>query len=101
MRDARHDILVEPVSVGQKLAPNRFWHIPPCNGAGSDRPGIQASRRGATPDAGQLPVLTVRICDQQNLESIEPDDPAVPLPYIRQRGLVGGTDADSVLAERS
>ena len=25
MRAARHDILFEPVKIGPKLAPNRFW----------------------------------------------------------------------------
>ena len=30
---------------------------------------------------------------------IDSDDPSIPLPYIRERRLVGGTDADYVLPQ--
>ncbi|MDX6377814.1 MAG: dimethylamine/trimethylamine dehydrogenase [Gaiellaceae bacterium] len=86
MRDPRHDILFEPVQVGPKLAPNRFWQVPQCNGAGSDKPGMQAAHRGAkaeggwgvvftescaiTPDADQAPAVTVRIWDEQDTRNL-------------------------------
>ena len=35
-REAKYDILFEPVPVGPKTLKNRFWQVPHCNGAGSD-----------------------------------------------------------------
>jgi dimethylamine/trimethylamine dehydrogenase len=86
VRNPRHDILFEPVQVGPKLAPNRFWQVPQCNGAGSDKPGMQAAHRAAkaeggwgvvftescaiTPDADQLPAVTVRIWDDQDVRNL-------------------------------
>ena len=86
MRAARHDILFEPVKIGPKLAPNRFWQVPQCNGAGSDKPGMQAAHRSVkaeggwgvvftescaiTPDADQMPAVTVRIWDDQDVRNL-------------------------------
>jgi dimethylamine/trimethylamine dehydrogenase len=86
VRDPRHDILFEPVQVGPKVARNRFWQVPQCNGAGSDRPGMQAAHREAkaeggwavvftescaiTPDADQLPAVTVRIWDEGDVRNL-------------------------------
>ncbi len=33
-RDPRYDILFEPVRIGPKLAKNRFFQVPHCNGGG-------------------------------------------------------------------
>ena len=78
-RDPRHDVLFEPVRIGPKTARNRFWQVPQCNGAGSDKPGMQAAHRemkaeggwavvftescAITPDADQLPAVTARMWD--------------------------------------
>jgi dimethylamine/trimethylamine dehydrogenase len=86
MRAPRHDILFEPVAIGPKTAPNRFWQVPQCNGAGSDKPGMQAAHRAAkaeggwgvvstescaiTPDADQLPAVTARIWDDQDVRNL-------------------------------
>ena len=51
MRAARHDILFEPVQLGPKTPPNRFWQVPQCNGGGSDRPGMQAGTERSRPRA--------------------------------------------------
>ncbi len=86
MRAARHDVLFEQVRIGPKLAPNRFWQVPQCNGAGSDKPGMQAAHRAVkaeggwgvvftescaiTPDADQMPAVTVRIWDDQDVRNL-------------------------------
>ena len=46
-RDPRYDILFEEVKIGPKVARNRFYQTPHCNGAGSIYPGTQAARSAA------------------------------------------------------
>jgi dimethylamine/trimethylamine dehydrogenase len=86
-RDPRHDILFEPVTVGPKIAKNRFWQVPQCNGAGSEKPGMQAAHREVkadggwaviftescviTPDADQMPGgVTARIWDEGDIQNL-------------------------------
>jgi len=57
-RDKRHDILFEPVRLGPKTMRNRFWQVPHCNGAGSERPGMQAAFRGMKAEGGWGAVFT-------------------------------------------
>lgn len=57
-RDKRHDILFEPIKIGPKTLRNRFWQVPHCNGAGSDRPGFQAKHRGTKAEGGFAAVFT-------------------------------------------
>ena len=57
-RDARHDVLFEPIALGPKTLKNRFWQVPHCNGAGSDRPGMQAAFRGMKAQGGWGAVFT-------------------------------------------
>jgi len=33
MRDSRYDVLFEPVRIGPKVAPNRFYQVPHCAGS--------------------------------------------------------------------
>jgi NADH:flavin oxidoreductase / NADH oxidase family len=42
-RDSKHDILFQPIQIGPKTLRNRFYQVPHCIGAGSDRPGFQAA----------------------------------------------------------
>ena len=51
-RDPKHDILFEPIQLGPKQLRNRFWQVPHCNGAGVDRPGMQAHFRGMKAEGG-------------------------------------------------
>ncbi len=51
-RDPKYDVLFEPVRLGPKTARNRFWQVPHCNGAGVDRPGMQAVFRGTKAEGG-------------------------------------------------
>ena len=45
-RDPRYDVLFEPVKIGPVVAPNRFYQVPHCNGAGFLRPRVVAEMRG-------------------------------------------------------
>ncbi|WP_423185029.1 FAD-dependent oxidoreductase [Arthrobacter sp. NyZ413] len=86
-RDPRYDVLFEPIAVGPKVAKNRFWQVPQCNGAGSDKPGMQAAHRevkadggwgviftescAITPDADQQPAgVTARLWDEDDVRNL-------------------------------
>jgi dimethylamine/trimethylamine dehydrogenase len=45
-RDARYDILFEPIRIGPVTAKNRFFQVPHCNGMGHARPQSHAAMRG-------------------------------------------------------
>ena len=51
-RDPKHDILFEPINIGPKTLPNRFYQVPHCIGAGSDKPGFQAAHRSIKAEGG-------------------------------------------------
>ena len=51
-RDPKYDILFEPIQIGPKILKNRFYQVPHCIGAGSDRPGFQAAHRGMKAEGG-------------------------------------------------
>ena len=57
-REPKYDVLFEPVQLGPKTLRNRFWQVPHCNGAGSDRPGMQAAFRGMKAEGGWGAVFT-------------------------------------------
>jgi len=50
--DARHAILFEPVSIGPKTLPNRFYQVPHASGFGSARPRTQAAFRAVKAEGG-------------------------------------------------
>jgi dimethylamine/trimethylamine dehydrogenase len=58
VRPARHDVLFEPIRLGPKVLKNRFLQTPQCNGAGSERPGMQAGHRGMKAEGGWGGVCT-------------------------------------------
>ncbi len=60
-RESRHDILFEPIQIGPKTLRNRFWQVPHCNGAGSDKPGFQAMHRG-TKAQGAFAAVFTEVC---------------------------------------
>ncbi|KQV75210.1 hypothetical protein ASC61_09460 [Aeromicrobium sp. Root344] len=60
-RESRYDVLFDPIQLGPKTLRNRFWQVPHCNGAGSDRPGFQAAFRGMKAEGGWGAVFT-EIC---------------------------------------
>ncbi len=51
-RDPKHDILFEPIQIGPKLMKNRFYQVPHCIGAGSEKPGTQAANRAMKAEGG-------------------------------------------------
>ncbi|MCF7980506.1 MAG: FAD-dependent oxidoreductase [Pseudomonadales bacterium] len=57
-RDAKHDLLFEPISFGPKTMKNRFWQTTHCAGPGSERPGSQAMLRGTKAEGGWGAVFT-------------------------------------------
>jgi dimethylamine/trimethylamine dehydrogenase len=57
-RDPKHDILFEPIQIGPKTLRNRFYQVPHCNGAGSEKPGMQAYNRGMKAEGGWAAVCT-------------------------------------------
>jgi len=50
--DARHAILFEPVTIGPKVLPNRFYQVPHASGFGSDKPRTQAAFRAVKAEGG-------------------------------------------------
>lgn len=57
-RDPKYDCLFEPIRIGPKTMRNRFYQVPHCNGAGSERPGAQAAFRGMKAEGGWGAVCT-------------------------------------------
>ena len=50
--DPRHAVLFEPVQVGPKTLPNRFYQVPHASGFGSERPRTQAAFRAVKAEGG-------------------------------------------------
>jgi dimethylamine/trimethylamine dehydrogenase len=51
-RDPKLDILFESIDIGPKTLKNRFYQVPHCIGAGSDKPGYQMAHRGVKAEGG-------------------------------------------------
>ncbi len=60
-RDARFDILFEPVKIGPVTAKNRFFQVPHCNGMGHARPRSHAAMRGVKAEGGWAVVSTEEV----------------------------------------
>jgi dimethylamine/trimethylamine dehydrogenase len=58
MREARHDILFEPLAIGPVTLPNRFYQVPHCTGFGVAKPQSQAAFRGMKAEGGWGAVCT-------------------------------------------
>ncbi|HXQ64884.1 MAG TPA: hypothetical protein VN787_08510, partial [Steroidobacteraceae bacterium] len=57
-RDPKHDVLFQPIKIGPKTLRNRFYQVPHCIGAGSDRPGFQAANRSIKAEGGWAGINT-------------------------------------------
>jgi len=57
-RDPKYDVLFEPVQIGPKTLKNRFYQVPHCIGAGSEKPGFQAYHRAVKAEGGWGAVCT-------------------------------------------
>jgi len=60
-RDARYDILFEPVKIGPVTAKNRFYQVPHCNGMGWTQPQALAALRGVKAEGGWAVVATEEV----------------------------------------
>lgn len=56
--DPRHAILFEPVTIGPRTAPNRFYHVPHASGFGIGQPRTQAAFRAVKARGGWGTVCT-------------------------------------------
>ncbi len=59
--NARYDILFEPVRIGPKMARNRFYQVPHCNGMGYRDPTALAHMRGVKAEGGWAVVCTEQV----------------------------------------
>ncbi|MGL6208898.1 MAG: hypothetical protein ACRC14_03605, partial [Paracoccaceae bacterium] len=57
-RPARYDVLFEPVRIGPKLAKNRFYQVPHCNGGGYRDPSAVAEMRRTKAQGGWGVIFT-------------------------------------------
>jgi dimethylamine/trimethylamine dehydrogenase len=61
VRDARYDVLFEPVPLGPVTARNRFFQVPHCNGMGHLHPSAHAEMRGVKAEGGWAVVCTEEV----------------------------------------
>lgn len=57
-RDSRYDVLFEPVHIGPKLAKNRFYQVPHCNGGGYRDPSAVVEMRRTKAEGGWGVIFT-------------------------------------------
>ena len=60
-RDARYDVLFEPIAIGPVTAKNRFYQVPHCNGMGYRDPTALAWMRGVKAEGGWGVVCTEEV----------------------------------------
>jgi len=75
-RDPQYDILFEPVKIGPKVARNRFYQVPHCNGMGWRDATQNATMRGIKAEGGWAVVCT---------EEVEIHPSADVSPYVELR----------------
>ncbi|WP_095090610.1 FAD-dependent oxidoreductase [Mesorhizobium sophorae] len=88
-RDPKYDVLFEPIKIGPKVLKNRFYQVPHCNGAGSDRPGSQAEHRAVKAEGGWAAVCTEACAvnpegdfEPHTLASLYDDDDVINLRHM-------------------
>lgn len=70
-RDARYDVLFEPVNIGPVTAKNRFYQVPHCNGGGYRDPSAAAAMRGIKSEGGWGVIFTEQ-CEMHHTSEITP-----------------------------
>lgn len=73
-RDARYDVLFEPVRIGPVTAPNRFYQVPHASGMTNALPRVRAAFRETKAEGG-WGVICTGAC------SIDPSSDDTPLPF--------------------
>ena len=71
-RNARYDILFEPVKIGPVTARNRFYQVPHCNGMGWRDPSALAAMRGMKAEGGWA-VVNTENCSVHPSSDLSPD----------------------------
>ncbi|EBA07075.1 FAD-dependent oxidoreductase [Sagittula stellata] len=71
MRDARYDILFDPIKIGPLTAKNRFYQVPHCNGGGYRDPSAAAEMRGIKSQGGWAVIFTEQ-CEMHHSSEITP-----------------------------
>jgi dimethylamine/trimethylamine dehydrogenase len=69
-----YDLLFEPIRLGPKTAPNRFYQVPHCSGMGRKRPHMVAAMRGMKAEGGWGVVCT----EYCSIHPTSDDDPFSP-----------------------
>ncbi|MFN8185770.1 MAG: NAD(P)-binding protein [Gaiellales bacterium] len=103
MRDPRHDILFEPIRIGPKTLPNRFYQVPHCCGFGSEKPLHQAHFRAVkaeggwgainieycavSPDSDETPFISARLWDDDDVRAL-----AVTCELAHEHGALAGCE---------
>ena len=101
--DARHTILFEPVAIGPKTLPNRFYQVPHASGFGSAMPRTQAAFRGikaeggwggvcveyapVSADADETPAIAADIWDKADAQAL-----ALAAQAIHDHGALAGLE---------
>ena len=101
--DARHAVLFEPVAIGPKTLPNRFYQVPHASGFGSAMPRTQAAFRGikaeggwggvcveyapVSADADETPAIAADIWDKADAEAL-----ALAARAIHDHGALAGLE---------
>jgi dimethylamine/trimethylamine dehydrogenase len=73
-RDPRYDILFQPVQIGPKTAPNRFFQVPHASGMTNANPHVRAAFRGTKAEGG-WGVICTGAC------SVHPSSDDSPFPF--------------------
>ncbi|MEZ5778086.1 MAG: FAD-dependent oxidoreductase [Paracoccaceae bacterium] len=73
-RNPRYDVLFEPVRIGPKLAPNRFFQVPHASGMTNASPNVRAAFRAMKAEGGWGVVCT-GAC------SVDPSSDDAPFPF--------------------
>jgi dimethylamine/trimethylamine dehydrogenase len=61
MRDARYNLLFDPVKIGPLTAKNRFYQVPHCNGGGYRDPSAAAEMRRVKSEGGWGVIFTEQV----------------------------------------
>ena len=70
-RDARYDVLFEPLQIGPVTAKNRFYQVPHCNGGGYRDPSAAAEMRKVKAEGGWGVIFTEQ-CEMHHTSEITP-----------------------------
>ncbi len=101
--DPRHAVLFEPVRIGPKTLPNRFYQVPHASGFGSARPRAQAAFRGVraeggwggvcveyasiSPDSDEIPAVSADLWDERDARAL-----ALTASAVHAHGALAGIE---------